>query len=130
MVTAAGSPPHLDPPPPRGREFLPDCYRKINASSASLRCQAPTWRRGEVPSNRWCDMAIASVIVATEAGAAKDVLARLIRLPDTNVYGSKGDEIVTVIEAGSAAALTAGLERLAAVDRVIGVYPVYAGDYE
>lgn len=75
-------------------------------------------------------MAIASVIVATEAGAAKDVLAGLARLPDIKVYGSKENQIVTVIEAESAAALTEGMQRLAAVEHVIGVYPVYAGVHD
>ena len=72
-------------------------------------------------------MAIASVVVATEAGAAEAVLADLARLPNTEVYGSKENEIVTVIEAESVAALTEGLQRLAAVEWVVGVYPVYAG---
>lgn len=72
-------------------------------------------------------MAIASVVVATKAGAAEAVLANLARLPDTEVYGSKGNQIVTVVEAESVAALTEGIQRLAAVDGVIGVYPVYAG---
>ncbi|MBU4176782.1 MAG: chaperone NapD [Desulfurivibrionaceae bacterium] len=72
-------------------------------------------------------MAIASVVVATEAGAAKAVLADLARLPNTEVYGSKENEIVTVIEAESVAALTEGLQRLAGVAQVVGVYPVYAG---
>lgn len=72
-------------------------------------------------------MAIASVVVATEAGAAEAVLADLARLPNTEVYGSKENEIVTVIEADSVAALSEGMQRLAAVERVVGVYPVYAG---
>ena len=72
-------------------------------------------------------MAIASVVVATEAGAAEAVLADLARLPNTEIYGSKENEIVAVIEAESVAALTEGLQRLTAVERVVGVYPVYAG---
>ena len=72
-------------------------------------------------------MAIASVVVATEAGAAVAVLADLARLPNTEVYGSKENEIVTVIEAESVGALTEGLQRLAGVAQVVGVYPVYAG---
>ena len=72
-------------------------------------------------------MAIASVVVATEAGAAEAVLADLARLPNSEVYGSKENEIVTVIEAESVAALTEGLQRLAGVAQVVGVYPVYAG---
>ena len=72
-------------------------------------------------------MAIASVVVATEAGAVEAVLADLARLPNTEVYGSKENEIVTVIEAESVAALTEGLQRLAGVAQVVGVYPVYAG---
>lgn len=75
-------------------------------------------------------MAIASVIVATEAGAADAVEADLGRLPNTTVYGSKDNEIVTVIEAETVAALTEGLQRLATVDRVVGVYPVYASVHE
>ncbi|MEW6594599.1 MAG: chaperone NapD [Thermodesulfobacteriota bacterium] len=75
-------------------------------------------------------MAIASVIVAAEAGAVEAVEADLGRLPNTTVYGSKENEIVTVIEAESVAALTDGLQRLAAVERVVGVYPVYARVHE
>ncbi|MFA7382705.1 MAG: chaperone NapD [Desulfurivibrionaceae bacterium] len=75
-------------------------------------------------------MAIASVVVATEAGAVEAVLAELALLPDTEVHGSKENQIVTVIEAASVAALTEGMQRLAAVARVTGVYPVYAGTDE
>jgi len=75
-------------------------------------------------------MAIASVVVATETGAAEAVLADLARLPNTEIYGSKENEIVAVIEAESVAALTEGMQRLAAVERVVGVYPVYAGVHE
>jgi nitrate reductase NapAB chaperone NapD len=75
-------------------------------------------------------MAIASGVVATEAGAAEAVLAELTRLPNTEIYGSKENQIVTVIEAESVAALSEGLQRLAAVAQVIGVYPVYAGVHE
>jgi nitrate reductase NapAB chaperone NapD len=75
-------------------------------------------------------MAIASVIVATEAGATAAVVTSLDRLPNTKVYGSKDNEIVTVIEAETVAALTEGLQRLAAVEQVVGVYPVYAGVHE
>lgn len=72
-------------------------------------------------------MAIASVVVATEVGAAAVVAASLALLPDTKVYGSKENEIVTVIEATSVAALSEGMQRLATVAQVIGVYLVYGG---
>jgi len=72
-------------------------------------------------------MAIASVVVTTEIGAVEAVLAELAQLPDTEVHGSKDNQIITVIEAGTIAALTEGMQRLAAVEHVIGVYPVYAG---
>jgi nitrate reductase NapAB chaperone NapD len=75
-------------------------------------------------------MAIASVVVATEAGAAEAVLADLALLPDIKIYGSKENQIVTVLEAASVAALTEGMQRLAEVEHVIGVYPVYAGNHE
>ncbi|OGQ88304.1 MAG: hypothetical protein A2512_03085 [Deltaproteobacteria bacterium RIFOXYD12_FULL_56_24] len=75
-------------------------------------------------------MAIASVVVATEAGSVEAVLVELARLPDTEVHGSKENQIVTVIEAASVAALTESMQRLAAVPRVTGVYPVYAGTDE
>ncbi|HSR36683.1 MAG TPA: chaperone NapD, partial [Desulfurivibrionaceae bacterium] len=65
-------------------------------------------------------MAIASVIVATEAGAADAVAADLNSLPNTTVYGSTDDEIVTVIEAETVAALSDGLLRLSSVERVVG----------
>lgn len=72
-------------------------------------------------------MAIASVVVTTEAGEAEAVLAKLVELPNTEVHGSKENQIVAVIEAASMAALSEGMQRLAAVEHVIGVYPVYAG---
>jgi len=75
-------------------------------------------------------MAIASVVLATEVGAVDAVLAKLSQMPDTEVHGSKDNQIVTVIEAGSLAALTEGIQRLASVEQVIGVYPVYAGQDE
>ncbi|MFZ5762253.1 MAG: chaperone NapD [Thermodesulfobacteriota bacterium] len=75
-------------------------------------------------------MAIASVIVATEAGTAPTVGESLSRLPNTRVYGTKDDQIVTVIEAETVAALTEGLQRLSTVEHVVGVYPVYASVHE
>ncbi|HCC53788.1 MAG TPA: glutamate synthase [Desulfobulbaceae bacterium] len=75
-------------------------------------------------------MAIASVVVATEIGEAEAVLAELAGLPNTEVHGSKENQIVTVIEAASMAALSEGMQRLAAVEHVIGVYPVYAANDE
>jgi len=75
-------------------------------------------------------MTIASVVVATEDGAMEAVRTSLLGLPGTEVYGAKGNEIVTVLEAASPAELSAGLARLADLERVIGVYPVYAGNDE
>lgn len=75
-------------------------------------------------------MTIASVVVATEDGAMEAVRAGLASLPGAEVYGARGNEIIAVLEADSLAALTSGLERLAALPRVIGVYPVFAGNDE
>ena len=75
-------------------------------------------------------MTIASVVVATEVGAMEAVRAGLAGLPGTEVYGARGNEIITVLEADSLADLTCGMERLAALPQVVGVYPVYAGNDE
>ncbi|OGQ99236.1 MAG: hypothetical protein A2505_05825 [Deltaproteobacteria bacterium RIFOXYD12_FULL_55_16] len=99
-----------------------------------LATSPPPWpspAKGEGTFNKKGEkMAIASVVVATEAGAVEVVLAQLAQLPNTEVHGSKENQIVTVIEADSIAALSEGMQRLAAVAQVIGVYPVYAGQEE
>lgn len=75
-------------------------------------------------------MPVASVIVETENGAGETVLTSLARMTNVNVYGVKENQIVTVVEGDSAEAVNESVSMLAAIDKVIGVYPVFAGMYE
>ncbi len=75
-------------------------------------------------------MPVASVIVETENGACDAVLTRLAQMVNVNVYGIKGNQIVTVIESDSAQTLEQSVTMLAALEQVIGVYPVFTGMYE
>jgi nitrate reductase NapAB chaperone NapD len=75
-------------------------------------------------------MPIVSVIVEIEEGSAETVLSGIARIVPASVYGVKENQIVTVIEGGDTQAVGDIIRQLSAVDKVIGVYPVYAGNYE
>ena len=75
-------------------------------------------------------MAIASVIVEIEDGASEAVLGGIAQIAQATVYGIKENQIVTVIEGGDSRELDKVIRQLSVLDKVIGVYPVYAGDYE
>jgi nitrate reductase NapAB chaperone NapD len=75
-------------------------------------------------------MAIASVIVEIEDGASETVLGSIAQIAQATVYGIKENQIVTVIEGGDSREIDAVIRQLSVLDKVIGVYPVYAGDYE
>lgn len=75
-------------------------------------------------------MPVASVIIETENGAGEAVLTRLARAANVNVYGIRGNQIVTVVESDSPQALEESVTMLAAFEQVIGVYPVFSGMYD
>lgn len=75
-------------------------------------------------------MPIASVIVEVEEGAGGAVLNSLARINNISVYGIKNNQIVTVIEGNDIKTIEDTIKVLYGVDKVIGVYPVFAGDYE
>ncbi len=75
-------------------------------------------------------MAITSVIVEIEEGESDAVLGSIAQMARATVYGIKENQIVTVIEGGDSREIDEVIRQLSALDKVIGVYPVYAGDYE
>lgn len=74
-------------------------------------------------------MAISSVIVDIEDGAIEQVLPMLGRVPGISVFGVKDNQIVTVIEAETLLAVNDVIKTVSGFERVIGIYPVYAGDH-
>ncbi len=75
-------------------------------------------------------MAVASVIVEFENGAGEAVLNSLAGINNVSVYGIKDNQIVTVIDGDDMWIVEETIKRIYAIEKVIGVYPVYAGDYE
>lgn len=75
-------------------------------------------------------MPVASVIVEVEEGSGEAVLKSLARINNVSVFGIKDNQIVTVIEAEDIGLIDNTIKRLYTIDRVVGVYPVFAGDYE
>jgi nitrate reductase NapAB chaperone NapD len=73
-------------------------------------------------------MSIASVVVEIEDGADQGVMEHLTKIPRISVYGMTKNQIVTVIEGESPAAVQDTLKELQGLDNVLGVYPVYVGD--
>ena len=72
-------------------------------------------------------MAISSIIVAVEEGAIEQVLPRFGAVPGVSVFGVKDNQIVAVIEAETLSAVNGIIKALSESERVIGIYPVYAG---
>ncbi|BCB95911.1 hypothetical protein JZK55_08330 [Dissulfurispira thermophila] len=75
-------------------------------------------------------MAVASVIVEVEEGGGEAVLNSLASIDNISVYGIKDNKIVTVIEGESMQVIDNTIKELYSIERILGVYPVYAGDYE
>ena len=74
-------------------------------------------------------MAVSSIIVTIEDGAIEQVLPRLAAVPGVSVFGVKENQIVTVVEAESLSAVNGIIKEVSEFDRVVGIYPVYAGDH-
>ena len=75
-------------------------------------------------------MAIASIIVEIENNAMEQVLPALGKVPGISVFGVKNNQIVTVVEGETLGSVSEIIKKLSEFDKVTGVYPVYAGDYE
>lgn len=75
-------------------------------------------------------MAVTSVIVETEEGGSGAVLSSLALLENVSVFGVKDDQIVTVIEGDDMGVVEETLKRFYTIEKVIGVFPVFAGDYD
>lgn len=75
-------------------------------------------------------MPVASVIVEIENGTGEAVLNSLAKINDVSVYGIKDNKIVTVIEGETVKEMEDTSKKLYAIEGVIDVYPVFAGDYE
>ncbi len=75
-------------------------------------------------------MAIASMIIEIEDGAEERVLPELGKIPGVGVYGVKGRQIVTVIEGDTFAHVNDIVKTVSLIERITGVYPVYAGEHE
>lgn len=75
-------------------------------------------------------MAVASLIVEFEDGSGETVLNSLARISNISVYGIKDNQIVAVIEGEDMQVIDNTIRQLYGIANVIGVYPVYAGDYE
>jgi nitrate reductase NapAB chaperone NapD len=75
-------------------------------------------------------MPISSVIVEIEEGAEDVVLGGIARIPEASVFGIKNNQIVTVIDGKDTVDIESVIRTLAALEKVIGVYPVYSGSYE
>jgi nitrate reductase NapAB chaperone NapD len=74
-------------------------------------------------------MMIASMIVEIEAEAEHQVLPELARMAGVSTYGIKDRQIVTVVEADTMTAVNGIVQEISRLDRIIGVYPVFAGEH-
>lgn len=75
-------------------------------------------------------MPVTSVVIEVQDGVSEDILGRLALLSNVNVYGMKENQIVTVIEGESAIEVDDTVRTIQALAGVVGVYPVYSGEYE
>ena len=71
---------------------------------------------------------IASIIVEIKDGVEDRVLPELGMVPAISVFGSKGNQIVTVVEGETSLAVNDVIHTLSLIEGVTGVFPVYAGE--
>ena len=74
-------------------------------------------------------MAIVSVVVEIEENSIEQVLPELGKIPNISVFGVKDNQIVTVIEGETLVSVNDIIKKLSDLERVTGVYPVYAGEH-
>ncbi|MEW6116072.1 MAG: chaperone NapD [Nitrospirota bacterium] len=75
-------------------------------------------------------MAVASVVIEIQEGMSEAVLHRLADLDRVSVYGVKDNQIVAVIDGDDLSIVEDTIKELYVLEDVVGVYPVFAGDYE
>jgi nitrate reductase NapAB chaperone NapD len=75
-------------------------------------------------------MPVTSAIVEVTEGSCEAVMSSLAKISNLSVFAIKENQIVTVIEGDSLQEVEETMKGLYALDNVIGVFPVYAGDYE
>lgn len=75
-------------------------------------------------------MPIASMVVEILDGSGERMLGKLARIPQVSVYGIKENQIVTVIEGESMAAVNETVREVSAFDEVLGVYPVSISEHD
>lgn len=75
-------------------------------------------------------MAVTSAIVEVIEGGSEAVMSSLATFSNLSVYGIKGNQIIAVIEGENMTSVEDTMKALLHIENVIGVYPVYAGDYE
>ncbi len=74
-------------------------------------------------------MAVVSVVVEVEDGTAETVLNSLAFISQISVYGVKDNQIVAVVEDDDdLLSVNRRIECIFGIDKVTGVYPVYAED--
>lgn len=113
-----------------GRQLLKYSAARAAASAVGLDLPLPAEvaAAGRTPRSGGHDVAIAGVIVAIEDGSIEQVLPRLGALSGVSVFGVKDDQIVTVVEAQTPAAVDGIVRTVAELERVVGIYPVFPGD--
>lgn len=72
---------------------------------------------------------ITSMIVEIEADAEGQVLPELAKIAGVSTYGIKERRIVTVVEGATMAEVTATVQEISLLERIVGVYPVYAAEH-
>lgn len=72
---------------------------------------------------------IASMIVEIEADAEGQVLPKLAQIVGVSTYGIKDCQIVTVVEGKTAAAVNEIVREISLLERIVGVFPVFAGEH-
>ena len=79
--------------------------------------------------NRRGTMMIASMIVEIEADTEAMVLPVLNRIAGVSTYGIKDRQIVTVVEGETMTAVSDIVREISLLNRIVGVYPVFAGEH-
>ncbi len=73
-------------------------------------------------------MPIASMVVELLDGANETALGRLAAMPSLSIYGIRDNRVVAVVEELTPALIDDVARRIALMEEVRGVYPVYLAD--
>lgn len=74
-------------------------------------------------------MMIASMIVEIEADAESQVRPELDKIGGVSTYAIKDRQIVTVVEGETMTAVNDIVREISLMERIVGVYPVFAGEH-